>query len=150
MLVPALAILGSYQGGRAVVADSGSKEWRAENSRAIRSAPMPSRRYRQHRGLPPDGDLGAARPRDAGTKGARALYERRAGTVNLSYGNGRKVRVPKGLSVLEASLRNNIPHASVCGGRARCSTCRIRVIGDCADCRSPPSPKRSCSTASAG
>jgi adenylate cyclase len=24
-----------------------------------------------------------------------------------------------------------VPHASVCGGRARCSTCRIRVIGDC-------------------
>jgi adenylate cyclase len=40
--------------------------------------------------------------------------------------------VPKGLSVLEASLRYNVPHASVCGGRARCSTCRIRVIGDCA------------------
>jgi adenylate cyclase len=39
--------------------------------------------------------------------------------------------VPKGLSVLEASLRNNVPHASVCGGRARCSTCRIRIIGDC-------------------
>ena len=40
------------------------------------------------------------------------------------------VRVPKGLSVLEASLRNGIPHASVCGGKARCSTCRIRVVGD--------------------
>ena len=51
--------------------------------------------------------------------------------INLSYGNGRTVRVPKGLSVLEASLRNNVPHASVCGGRARCSTCRIRIIGDC-------------------
>ena len=51
--------------------------------------------------------------------------------INLSYGNGRTVRVPKGLSVLEASLRYNVPHASVCGGRARCSTCRIRVIGDC-------------------
>jgi adenylate cyclase len=50
--------------------------------------------------------------------------------ISLSYGNGRTVRVPKGLSVLEASLRNNVPHASVCGGRARCSTCRIRVIGD--------------------
>jgi adenylate cyclase len=35
-----------------------------------------------------------------------------------------------GLSVLEASLRNNMPHASVCGGKARCSTCRIRVVGD--------------------
>ena len=38
--------------------------------------------------------------------------------------------VPKGLSVLEASLRDNVPHACVCGGRARCSTCRIRIIGD--------------------
>jgi adenylate cyclase len=45
--------------------------------------------------------------------------------------------VPKGLSVLEASLRNNVPHASVCGGRARCSTCRIRVIGDCASLPEP-------------
>ena len=50
--------------------------------------------------------------------------------IALSYGNGKTVRVPKGLSVLEASLRHNVPHASVCGGRARCSTCRIRIIGD--------------------
>ena len=57
--------------------------------------------------------------------------------INLSYGNGRTVRVPKGLSVLEASLRNNVPHASVCGGRARCSTCRIRVIGDHSDLPEP-------------
>ena len=35
----------------------------------------------------------------------------------VSYPN-RQVRVPKGLSVLEASLRYNVPHASVCGGRA--------------------------------
>jgi adenylate cyclase len=39
--------------------------------------------------------------------------------------------------VLEASLRNNVPHASVCGGRARCSTCRIRVIGDCTSLPEP-------------
>jgi len=64
-------------------------------------------------------------------RGVRALNERRHGMITLSYGNGRTVRVPRGLSVLEASLRNNVPHASVCGGRARCSTCRIRVIGDC-------------------
>ncbi|MEO0372350.1 MAG: adenylate/guanylate cyclase domain-containing protein, partial [Pseudomonadota bacterium] len=31
-------------------------------------------------------------------------------------------------SVLEVSRINRIPHASVCGGRARCSTCRIRVV----------------------
>jgi adenylate cyclase len=29
--------------------------------------------------------------------------------------------------VLDASRAANIPHASVCGGRGRCSTCRIRV-----------------------
>jgi adenylate cyclase len=63
-------------------------------------------------------------------RGVRSLKERRRGMITLSYGNGRKIRVPKGLSVLEASLRHQIPHASVCGGRARCSTCRIRVIGD--------------------
>jgi adenylate cyclase len=63
-------------------------------------------------------------------KAARELYERRGGMITLFYGNGRTIRVPKGLSVLEASLRHNVPHASVCGGRARCSTCRIRVIGD--------------------
>src|SRR5207244_6030549 len=57
--------------------------------------------------------------------------------VSPSYGNGRTGRVPKGLSVLEASLRNNVPHASVCGGRARCSTCRIRVIGDCSTLPEP-------------
>ena len=42
----------------------------------------------------------------------------------------RQVRVPKGLSILEASLRFRIPHASVCGGRARCSTCRVRIVSD--------------------
>src|SRR5207253_10599792 len=40
----------------------------------------------------------------------------------------RAVRIPKGLSVLDASRRAGIPHASVCGGRARCSTCRVRVL----------------------
>jgi adenylate cyclase len=32
--------------------------------------------------------------------------------------------------VLEASGLAGIPHASVCGGRGRCSTCRIRVRGE--------------------
>jgi adenylate cyclase len=57
--------------------------------------------------------------------------------IGLSYGSGRTVRVPKGLSVLEASLRYNVPYASVCGGRARCSTCRIRIIGDCSGLPEP-------------
>lgn len=35
--------------------------------------------------------------------------------------------VPRGHSVLEASRWAGIPHTSICGGRGRCSTCRIRI-----------------------
>jgi adenylate cyclase len=63
----------------------------------------------------------------AAAREARALVERRQGLIALSYGGRRDVRVPRGTSVLEASRRNGIAHASVCGGRGRCSTCRVRV-----------------------
>ena len=62
-------------------------------------------------------------------RAARDLRDRRRGTIELSYPGGRRVRVPRGYSVLEASLRHRIPHASVCGGRARCSVCRVRITG---------------------
>jgi adenylate cyclase len=41
---------------------------------------------------------------------------------------GRTVHVPRGWTVLEASRGFHLAHASMCGGRARCSTCRVRVI----------------------
>jgi adenylate cyclase len=44
------------------------------------------------------------------------------------------------LSVLEASYRHRVPHANVCGGKGRCSTCRIRIVGDL-DGLPPPSPR---------
>jgi adenylate cyclase len=61
-------------------------------------------------------------------RGVRATVERRRGVVRVIYPDGRSVRIPKGLSVLDASRRAGIPHASLCGGRARCSTCRVRVL----------------------
>ncbi|MGA8401936.1 MAG: adenylate/guanylate cyclase domain-containing protein, partial [Stellaceae bacterium] len=63
-----------------------------------------------------------------GARGVRTLAERRGGTIRIAYPDGRRVRIPKGLSVLDASRRAGIPHASVCGGRARCTTCRVRVL----------------------
>src|SRR6266481_1541581 len=130
VLVPTLALLGLYQGGRSVV-ESDSVEWRAENLTPDRVGTLAEQavlsRIEDYFLIGYLGLLGLVLL----ARGVRALNDRRAGMINLSYGNGRTVRVPKGLSVLEASLRNNVPHASVCGGRARCSTCRIRVIGDC-------------------
>jgi adenylate cyclase len=61
-------------------------------------------------------------------RGVRALIERRGGGIRVIYPDGRSVRIPKGLSVLDASRRAGIPHAALCGGRARCSTCRVRVL----------------------
>jgi len=59
----------------------------------------------------------------------RAWHERRRGlSIALRY-PGQVVHVPRGWSVLEASRANRIPHLSLCGGRARCSTCRVRVEG---------------------
>lgn len=49
-------------------------------------------------------------------------------TVRIAYPGGRVVTVPAGFSLLEASRLAGIPHASVCGGRGRCSTCRVRVV----------------------
>src|SRR3954453_307503 len=131
VLVPTLAFLGLYQAGRTVV-ENDTAEWRADNL-SQRQVGTPAKQIaldtiENYFLIGYLGLLGLVLL----ARGARALNERRRGMITLSYGNGRTGRVPRGLSVLEASLRNNVPHASVCGGRARCSTCRIRVIGDCA------------------
>jgi adenylate cyclase len=140
VLIPTLALLGFYQGGRSVVTDSDDPDWRIVNLSRQKVGTTAQQAVLDkisdyfligYLGLV--GFVFVAR-------GARALNERRAGVISLSYGNGRTVRVPKGLSVLEASLRYRVPHASVCGGRARCSTCRIRVIGDCS-ALPQPSPR---------
>jgi adenylate cyclase len=58
----------------------------------------------------------------------RALREWRGAAIRVTYPNGRSVRVPTGFSVLEASRSAKVPHACICGGRGRCSTCRIRIV----------------------
>jgi adenylate cyclase len=77
-----------------------------------------------------------------GTLGARALRTLRArasARVRLRYPDGVTVSIAPGMSVLEASRAAGVPHASVCGGRGRCSTCRVRV-GDGAEHLPPPAP----------
>jgi len=137
VLIPTLAMLGLYQGGRNVVSDSDDADWRQQNltQRQVGTTAQGDVLDRITGGLTIGylGLIGLVLL----ARGARAIHERRGGMISLSYGNGRTVRVPKGFSVLEASLRHNVPHASVCGGRARCSTCRIRIIGDCSGLPEP-------------
>ena len=62
--------------------------------------------------------------------GARAvrgyLYRRREPPI-LIHANGRRLTMLPGATVLETLRDAGIPHASVCGGRARCTTCRVLV-----------------------
>ena len=56
----------------------------------------------------------------------RAVEAGRRRTVTLKYPSI-EVTVPRGFTVLEASRAHHIPHLALCGGRGRCSTCRVRV-----------------------
>ena len=49
------------------------------------------------------------------------------GRIKINYPNKKTVSVPKGTSILEASRVAGIPHQSVCGGKGRCTTCRIHI-----------------------
>ena len=53
------------------------------------------------------------------------------------------IEVSAGETLLEAALRSGVPFAHACGGRAKCSTCRIWVLDGLGDC-----PQRSADEAS--
>ncbi|HYI69270.1 MAG TPA: adenylate/guanylate cyclase domain-containing protein [Skermanella sp.] len=57
----------------------------------------------------------------------RNLFSSRFGTFTLTYVDGPVVTLLPGASILEMSRAYAVPHASVCGGRGRCSTCRVSV-----------------------
>lgn len=71
-----------------------------------------------------------------------AALDRYRSRITITYTGGQKVSARRGLSVLEISRLHDIPHASVCGGRARCSTCRVRVIEGPADQPPPDANER--------
>lgn len=66
-----------------------------------------------------------------------ASWRRRARRLPVRYDNGLVVDAAPGQTLLEISRANGIPHASVCGGRARCSTCRVRVVEGAASLHAP-------------
>ena len=70
-------------------------------------------------------------------RSVRNWHARRTQGVTISYASGPSITVPRGFSILEASRLIRLPHELVCGGRARCSTCRVRVQRGLTDLPSP-------------
>jgi adenylate cyclase len=127
ILVPVLALLGFWEGGREV------------DEMAVDPAVMAQ--MLAHHALSPEAlaSLDLIRDWMRGTVAGlillvlalrltRRQWQRRRGTFHVTYPDGRRIEALIGTSVLEVSRMARIPHASVCGGRGRCSTCRIRVV----------------------
>jgi adenylate cyclase len=126
LLVPVLGLLGFVAGGREVERLATDPAWLEEAGLRI--------------GFPDEAGLAVLYAIERwfligfaallfGTLAARGmrrwLIRRRA--ITIAYPGGQRVEVQAGTTILEASRAAGIPHASVCGGRGRCSTCRVRI-----------------------
>ena len=52
----------------------------------------------------------------------------------FSQTDKKKIRVSQDSTILEATLKAKINHMHVCGGNARCSTCRVYVMEGLNNC----------------
>jgi adenylate cyclase len=127
VLVPVLALLGLAEAGRQTMILAENPYWR-EAAFAHMIEPTPAQSHLQ--GTVTDilfwffvGVIVAL----LAARLVRRAWERLSGVIRITYPDGRHVEVLRGTSILEASRIAHIPHASVCGGRGRCSTCRVRV-----------------------
>ena len=126
LLLPAAALAGFAAGGREVMALARTPGWTEALVHQTRSpGPAEAAALQRIRIGALDTYL-AALVGVLAARGVRALWQLRR-SVRIVYPGLRVVSVPLGFSVLDASRAGGIPHASVCGGRGRCSTCRVRV-----------------------
>jgi adenylate cyclase len=129
LLMPTLAILGALEGGRQIMAMAEDPAWVAQQAQDHAPAAPADAAIIDQLVVWVRYAFVAALLAVLAARMARWYWQRRRGIVRLTYPNGRVVQIVRGVSVLEASRMAGIPHASVCGGRGRCSTCRIRVDG---------------------
>ena len=127
VLVPALALLGFWSGLREVQVLAADPAWLAAQAEA---GHWPDEAMRaEFTMILIQVMAGTALVNLAllGSGMAVARWKHYSRTIQVRYSNGACAALPLGGTVLQASRMAGIPHASVCGGRGRCSTCRVRV-----------------------
>ncbi len=161
-LIPALGIAGFTVAGRMVAArvPAGIAP---SATRAVEKSMLPGETVRPGEGNPARaGRASMARPKPARAPmkmmvsviqgafysllglslvlfGTGLVRRRLASRTAIAYTGGPTLRTPVGPTLLEISRMHGIPHAAICGGRARCSTCRVHVH-DGLDTLPPPGP----------
>jgi adenylate cyclase len=58
----------------------------------------------------------------------RRLMLKRSNNITIDYVDGPSLSMPAGPTLLDISKLGDVPHANVCGGKGRCSTCRVRIL----------------------
>ena len=127
LLLPVLALTGFAAMGREVSAWARPDDV-ARRTAAVSAAtvePAASGRLTRIEGAL-YGTFGAALAGVLAARGVRTRIANR-GRIRVRYPNARVVTAPVGFTILEASRFGGVPHVSVCGGRGRCSTCRVRI-----------------------
>jgi len=136
LVLPVLGLLGFVVGGRAVAELAESERWRERLVEAVNWPDEDAVAAVQFGGEIVWATAAILIALTLFLRSLRFIAERQRGTIRVRYPDGRVVESPPGPTVLEFSNINGIPHASVCGGRGRCSTCRIRLGAGAA--RVPP------------
>jgi len=62
------------------------------------------------------------------------------GAVSIRYIDGPEIRGKQGMTLLEMSRASSVPHMAMCGGRGRCTTCRV-IIEQGGELLPPPRPE---------
>lgn len=127
LLIPALSLAGAMQGAKVVAALAADPAWFAQFQARVRWPD--ANEYAQLAQINNYFTIGfvVLVLSAFGLRYVRSAVERWRGIVRLTYDDGFEIQFPPGRSILEASRASNVPHASVCGGRGRCSTCRVRI-----------------------
>ncbi len=79
---------------------------------------------------------------------ARKIWRRRH-TVRVTYVDGPEIQSELGLTLLEISQAHSVPHTALCGGKGRCTTCRV-IVEEGAELLHPPTEVEARSLAAVG
>lgn len=136
LLTVILSLVGFVNGGQEVVTLWGDPVWRSA--------------YLLNTQLPADAAAWVYETRDVAwngmiaavlligaVRGVHLVLERQRKRITIRYPEGEKATVLPGVTVLETSRRAGVSHASICGGRGRCSTCRVKVLEGLEHCPEP-------------
>ncbi len=136
LLTVILSLVGFVNGGQEVVTLWDDPVWRSAYMLNTQLPADAATWVYETRDIAWNGMIGAVVLIGA-VRGVHLLVERQRKRITIRYPEGEKATVLPGVTVLETSRRAGVSHASICGGRGRCSTCRVKVLEGLENCQEP-------------